>query len=200
MTNNEVGADEQKALREKGLRPGDPEWEQWGIFEYITKPRIEAAITGKTPDGQPIQGNYKFTDEFPMADGFDENVTFFRLNYLNPDRVDMGQQFAAIAPLLWLQSGAVGTWEADDTARRKVGFSLPAGAHYAVLFREGKFGAFCEALAARPDITHVYLVTNSEDAYTQMRAALPPYLVTRRLYRDYLRSFRLKEAAASRTD
>ena len=28
VTNNEVAADEQKSLREKGLRPGDPEWEQ----------------------------------------------------------------------------------------------------------------------------------------------------------------------------
>src|SRR5262249_13559220 len=27
VTNNEVAADEQKALREKNLRPGDPEWE-----------------------------------------------------------------------------------------------------------------------------------------------------------------------------
>ena len=30
ITNNEVGADEQKALREQGLRPGDDKWEQWG--------------------------------------------------------------------------------------------------------------------------------------------------------------------------
>src|SRR5262249_55395723 len=27
VTNNEVSADEQKALRARGLRPGDPEWE-----------------------------------------------------------------------------------------------------------------------------------------------------------------------------
>ena len=50
----------------------------------------------------------------------------------------------------------------------------------------------------RPDITHVSLVTNSEDAYTQMRAALPPHLHTRRLYRDYLRSFRLTDAVRRR--
>lgn len=195
VTNNEVSADEAKALREQCLRPGDPEWERWGIFEHITKPRIEAAITGKTPDGQPIQGDYKFTDEFPMVDGFDENVTFFRFDYLNPDQVDMGRQFDAIAPLLWLQSGAVGAWEGDAAAGRGgAGFSLPPGAKYGVLFRESKLGAFCEALAQRPDVTHVYIVTNNEDAYVQARAALPPGLTARRLYRDYLRSFRLKEA------
>ena len=49
VTNNEVSADEQRGLRKKRLRPGDADWEQWGICEYITKPRIEAAITGKTP-------------------------------------------------------------------------------------------------------------------------------------------------------
>jgi len=31
VTNNEVAADEQTTLRKQGLRPGDPEWEQWGI-------------------------------------------------------------------------------------------------------------------------------------------------------------------------
>jgi len=45
VTNNEVSANEQKALRAKGLRSGDPEWEQWGISDYVTKPRICAAIT-----------------------------------------------------------------------------------------------------------------------------------------------------------
>ena len=79
VTNNEVAADEQAALRNSGLRPGDPEWEKWGICDYITKPRIGAAITGKTPDGQPITGDYKFTDEFPMAEGFEENAEFFTL-------------------------------------------------------------------------------------------------------------------------
>lgn len=30
VTNNEVAADEQKALRENGLRPGDADWEKYG--------------------------------------------------------------------------------------------------------------------------------------------------------------------------
>ena len=87
VTNNEVAAEEQRALRKEGWRPGDPEWEQWGICDYITKPRIEAAVTGKSPDGDAIQGNYGFTDEFPIADGFEENVEFFKLTYEAPLRV-----------------------------------------------------------------------------------------------------------------
>jgi len=60
VTNNEVSADEQKGLRDQNLRPGDPEWENLGICDYITKPRVEAAITGKTPDAEPIEGDYRF--------------------------------------------------------------------------------------------------------------------------------------------
>src|SRR5205085_1529665 len=77
ITNNEVSADEADELRANGVRPGDSEWEALGIFEHLTRPRITAAITGRTPEGQPLTGGYKFTDEFPMADGFNENVEFF---------------------------------------------------------------------------------------------------------------------------
>ena len=90
------------------MRPGDPEWEKLGICDYITKPRVEAAITGKTPDGEPIKGDYKFTDEFPMADGFEENAEFFTLTYETPVAVNYQTAFARIAPLLWLRAGSVG--------------------------------------------------------------------------------------------
>ena len=58
VTNNEVSYKESKKLTKEGFRPGDPEWEQWGICDFVTKPRIEAAITGKTPDGDPITVSY----------------------------------------------------------------------------------------------------------------------------------------------
>jgi len=64
-------------LRKQGLRPGDPEWEKLGICDYITKPRIQAAITGRTLDGEPIKGDYKFVDDFPMSDGFEEKRCIF---------------------------------------------------------------------------------------------------------------------------
>ena len=71
-------------MRGQGLRPGDPECEQWGICDHIAKPRVQAAITGKTPDGEVIRGDYKFSDEFPIAEGFEENAEFFTLTYETP--------------------------------------------------------------------------------------------------------------------
>ena len=108
ITNNEVASAESTTLLAKGLRAGDPEWERRGICDYITKPRIEAAATGRTPAGEPIKGLYKFTDEFPMSDGFEENVEFFTLTYEAPLRVSSNREFERIAPLLWLRAGSEG--------------------------------------------------------------------------------------------
>ena len=106
VTNNEVGADEQEVLRKKGLRAGDADWEQWGVCDYITKPRVQAAITGKTPEGQSMEDDYKFNDESPMAEGFEENAEFFTLTYETPVSVNHNRAFARIAPLLWLRAGS----------------------------------------------------------------------------------------------
>jgi adenine-specific DNA-methyltransferase len=188
VTNNEVSADEAESLRRKEFKPGDPEWEALGIFEYITRPRITAAVTGETTQGRAIEGDYKFTDEFPMADGFEENVEFFRLDYLDPDEIDLGNQFDAILSSLWLAAGGVG--DREERASRKV-FSIPKGSTYGVLFRESGFRKFKDELRERPDITHVWLITDSENAFAEMRSALPANLAVSMLYRDYLRNFRI---------
>src|SRR5690606_23445957 len=117
-------ADEQEKLRRSGLRSGDQEWEDLGICEYITKPRIRAAILGETPDGKALQGSYRFVDEFPMSEGFSENAEFFTLTYETPVSVGHNLAFARIAPLLWLRAGACGRridrippegWDVADT-------------------------------------------------------------------------------------
>ena len=187
VTNNEVSSSEAKSLMRDGHRPGDAEWEALGVFEYLTKPRLEAAVSGMTPDGDPISGDYKFVEGFPMAEGFDENIVFCKIDYLEPDTVELGRQFDAIAPMLWMTAGSVGEWEEWDGVSS---WSLPETSMYGVLFDEDHLAGFVEAVAAHPSITHIWLVTNSPAAFAEMRQALPEGLVeVRQLYRDYLRNF-----------
>jgi adenine-specific DNA-methyltransferase len=185
VTNNEVAATEHDALRKKGLRPGDGEWEQWGICDYITKPRIEAAITGKTPNGDPIKGDYKFTDEFPMADGFEENVEFFTLSYESPMRVQSHREFVRIAPLLWLRAGSQG---------RRID-ALPAGwdvaETYGVLDDIDKTEAFVTAMAANPEARIAFIVTDEDRFFEAIANALPEEVEVVRLYDSYLRNFEI---------
>ena len=152
VTNNEVSADEHQELREKGLRPGDPDWETLGICDYITKPRITAAVTGLTPGGEPVKGDYKFTDEFPMADGFEENVEFFTMTHEAPRAVAHHRSFEAIAPLLWLKAGARGSridTPTDDFAVADA---------YAVLFDTDFSREFLTALQDADGVRTVFVV------------------------------------------
>ena len=50
------------------------------------------------PDGQPAEGEY--LDGRGYAEGFPENVEFFRLDYLDPAEIEFGLRFAEIHPLL----------------------------------------------------------------------------------------------------
>lgn len=184
VTNNEVAADEQKALREQGLRPGDPDWEKWGICDYITKPRVAAAITGETPEGEPIKGDYKFTDEFPMADGFEENAEFFTLTYETPIAVSHHMAFARIAPLLWLRAGSRGRridklpasgWEVVDA--------------YGLLIQLDRATPFLKAVSKTADLRAAYIVTDDERRFQALAQRLPQGVEAVRLYESYLTNF-----------
>ena len=186
VTNNEVSADEQKVLRERGLRPGDPQWEEHGICDYITKPRIQAAITGLTPAGEPIKGDYKFTDEFPMADGFEENVEFFTLTYEAPLRVASNRDFERVAPLLWLRAGARGR-RIEDVSR---GWDVAEA--YGVLADLDTFDAFLDAVAQQEGLAVVFIVTDEDRLFQSIVRELPEGVEPVRLYEAYLRNFEIE--------
>ncbi|MBA2281312.1 MAG: site-specific DNA-methyltransferase [Acidimicrobiia bacterium] len=168
VTNNEVSADEASALTKSGNRPGDPEWEALGIFEHVARPRITAAVTGMTPDGEPVKGDYKFVDEFPMAEGFEENVEFFELTYQDPARVELDLAFNAIAPLLWLRAGASGSVvdESLDSAGRRRPYAWTD--RYAVLFNVDRWQSFVSKLP--PTVTTVFVVTDSPTQFAHVAA------------------------------
>lgn len=187
VTNNEVSADEAKALRTSGLRPGDPGWESLGIFAQITRPRIASAVTGMTPEDQPIHGEYKFVDEFPMSDGFEENVEFLLLTYLDPVDLELGRSFAAIAPLLWMRAGGVGPVidECFDGAGRRKPYALTN--HYGVLFNPDTWRSFVGRLPE--SVRTAFIVTDSPSTFAGVAEVLPARVDAVRLYENYLTTF-----------
>jgi adenine-specific DNA-methyltransferase len=85
-------------------------------------------------------------------------------------------------------SGAQGERE---TARGYSRWFIPKHSPYAVLIDEQAFDEFAPRLAARPDITHVFLVTDSEETYHEMVTSLPDSYQTRMLYKSYLDNFKI---------
>lgn len=186
VTNNEVSADEQARLRKTGLRRGDPEWEALGICDYITKPRITAAITGKTPQGDPIDGDYTFTDEFPMSDGFEENAAFFTFTYEASLSVRHNRAFARIAPMLWMRAGSEGRiisglgergWDVAET--------------YGVLADLDHTEAFLVHLSKVKGVRLAFIVTDDYGVFQMVCCDLPEAVVPVRLYESYLQNFEI---------
>jgi len=124
----------------------------------------------------------------PMADGFPANVEYFRLDFLDKDQVALGRQFAAILPLLWLRAGALGPRPEVAADAPPPAILVPPHNPFAVLVEERRFADFLDAIRKRTDLTHIFLVTDSADAFQEMAAQVnAPNVI--QLYRDYLENF-----------
>ena len=163
VTNNEVSDDDARALAKAGHFPGDAEYEAKGIFESAM-PRCIAAITGTRPDGAPIP--LRYLDGSDMAAGLEENVAFFNLDYLNPDRIELGQAFDDLLPVLWL--GAGGRGGAPKTLDDGAGFSVDEAKSLAVLLNETGLRGFEESLAKVAGLSTVFVVSDSEALWVEV--------------------------------
>jgi adenine-specific DNA-methyltransferase len=186
VTNNEVYEKTAHELNEQGVYPGNPEFEKYGICESVTWPRCKYAINGKRDDGTELLG--KYLSGRGMKEGFDENIEYFRLDFLDPHEVAYGDKFEAILPILWLMSGAQGKRE---TGKGEKVWFIPKNSPFAVLIDENAFSQFKQAIAERTDLGYVFLVTDSLEAYRSMITQLPKGIRTRMLYKSYLDNFKM---------
>lgn len=124
----------------------------------------------------------------PLKDGFPANLEYFKLDFLDPTEVQMGRQFAAILPVLWMMAGARGPL--PDAPDPHASWMIPADCPFAVLIQERRFKDFHRHIEGRDDLTHVFIVTNSRDTFHNLREEIKgPHVV--QLYRDYLQNFKI---------
>ena len=163
--------------------------------QFFTWPRTIASISGIDTLGKPLRGNYgkpsKDIDlgyDHPMADGFKANATFFKLGFLDKNKVALGMQFKEILSTLWMKAGAIGECpEVDGNVPEML--VLPKN-QIAILNNENCFAEFAKRLEEYPEIEVIYLVTDYESSFASMTKALEGK-TTYQLYRDYLDNFRI---------
>lgn len=192
VTNNEVSAEEQAELRRQELRPGDTEWERWGICDYVTKPRVTAAITGRTPEGEVVKGDYKFVDTSPMSEGFLENAAFFTLTYESPLSIRHHRAFARVAPMLWLRAGSRGR---VITGLGDQGWDVAEA--YGVVENMDRMSEFVARLDEVASAETVFVVTDSDAAFQMACRDLPERVRPVRLYESYLHNFQINRRAGA---
>lgn len=186
VTNNEVGEKKAKEMMEKEIYPGNPKFDKYGICESVTWPRSKYIVNGKRDDGSELEGEY--INGKSLAEGFHENIQYFQLDYLDPNDVAYREKLNDILPMLWMSAGSVGMYE---SIKKKEAWFFPKNSNYAVLTDESKFASFKKIIKESPNISYVFLVTDSEDAFRDMCNNLPSMIKSKMLYRSYLENFRI---------
>lgn len=180
VTNNEVVQSTAARLRGENLRPGDPEWEAYGVYEAVAQPRIETIATGIKLDGSA------------HSEGLSQNVEFFTLTYEAPLRVSSHREFERIAPLLWLRAGSRGRridvvcegWDVAET--------------YGVLADLDQVDKFIAALDEHPLAELAFIVTDEDRLFESVVRDLPEHVEPVRLYESYLRNFEIEAGRGGR--
>lgn len=151
VTNNEIGETKENELKPQGIRPGDEEWEKWGIARYVNWPRTECSIKGVDVNGNPIEGEYitiktekKLTDRnISQIDFFVEEPNLAKkkklITFINKQKDVKLPTMKEDAPYLLA--------EEDDSCNSTVLFDVEASEEW------------LEALDGHDEITNIYIVT-----------------------------------------
>lgn len=136
----------------------------------------------------------------PMSEGFPANLAYFKLDFLDKDRVTLKRAFREILPLLWLKAGAVGPRPELPRGEPEPVVFAPAGSNFIVLLEESRLARLLKALKGREGLSHVFIVTDSDESFKAMAAEVReavgranPDLQVVQLYRDYLVNFMINK-------
>lgn len=172
VTNNEVSDAESKELRQKGIQPGDPEWESHGICRSVTWPRTEYSILGKRSDGTALTGEY-YTNQTAIKE---KSRTFFHLGFVeNP---------AALTPAAKKQIVAVlrdkdGKQQLPQSLVKPDSKYIVSEKHTAsVLFVPEFAEDWLAALEDQDQVTDFYIVAKETSTFNRIKAQVTEQLGT----------------------
>ncbi|WP_333705231.1 site-specific DNA-methyltransferase [Ottowia beijingensis] len=146
----------------------------------------------------------------PMSAGFAANLAYFKLDFLERERVSLRRAFHEILPLLWLKAGAVGPRPELKRGEPEPVLFAPEGSNFVVLLDETRMGRLLKSLEGRAGLSHVFIVTDADESFKTMAQDVRevagkanPGLAVVQLYRDYLLNFMInknQDRAAGHTD
>ena len=136
----------------------------------------------------------------PMSAGFAANLAYFKLDFLEKERVSLRRAFREILPLLWLKAGAVGPRPELKRGEPEPVLFAPEGSNFVVLLDETRMGRLLKSLEGRAGLSHVFIVTDADESFKTMAQDVRevagkanPGLAVVQLYRDYLLNFMINK-------
>jgi len=160
VTNNEIGEPKEKELWPQGIRPGDEEWERWGIARYVNWPRTKCSILGENVNRQPIEGNYITS----LTQTKETERKFSQINFL-PTNASLKQKKALVTLINKQKTVKLPTMTQDEV------FLLSEDDSYnaSILFDVSKKEEWIEALEGNGHITNFYIVAEKDATYKQVK-------------------------------
>lgn len=160
VTNNEIGETKEKQLKKDGIRPGDEEWEKWGIARYVNWPRTKCSILGKDVNGHPLTGNYITT----LNETKETDRKFTQINFL-PQEPSFKQKKSLVTQLNKQKNIKLPTMETDTP------FLVSEDDDYnaSILFDYTKIDEWLEVLDGNSHITNYFIVTDKPAVYKKIK-------------------------------
>ena len=136
----------------------------------------------------------------PMSAGFAANLAYFKLDFLERERVSLRRAFHEILPLLWLKAGAVGPRPELKRGEPEPVLFAPEGSNFVVLLDETRMGRLLKSLEGRTGLSLVFIVTDADESFKTMAQDVREVagkanhgLAVVQLYRDYLLNFMINK-------
>ena len=139
-------------------------------------------------------------EERLMSAGFAANLAYFKLDFLERERVSLRRAFREILPLLWLKAGAVGPRPELRRGEPEPVLFAPEGSNFVVLLDETRMGRLLKSLEGCTGLSQVFIVTDADESFKTMAQDVRevagkanPGLAVVQLYRDYLLNFMINK-------
>lgn len=160
VTNNEIGEPKEKELIPQGIKPGDEEWEKWGIARYVNWPRTRCSILGVDVNGKPIEGEY-FTSQTEIKES---DRKFTQINFLSVGAA-LKHKKSLVTLINKQKEVKLPTMTAD------VPFLVSEDDSYnaSILFDVTKIDEYLESMEGNDHITNFFIVTDKDATYRQVK-------------------------------
>ena len=160
ITNNEIGYKKEKELIPLGIRPGEEEWEKWGIARHVNWPRTKCSILGKNISGELIEDEYVTT----LTSVKDVERKFTQINFFATGSAL--KQKKALVTFINKQKGVkLPTMDGDAP------FLLSESESYnaSILFDLVKLDDWLDALDGKNHIKYFYIVTEKDAVFRKTK-------------------------------
>lgn len=160
VTNNEIGEPKEKELIPQGIKPGDEEWEKWGIARYVNWPRTKCSILGVDVNDKPIEGEYITS----LTETKESDRKFTQINFF-PAGAALKHKKSLVTLINKQKEVKLPTL----TANVPFLVSEDDGYNASILFDVTKIDEYLEALEGNDHITNFFIVTDKDTTYRQVK-------------------------------